>query len=69
LLLLGQVLRVQELVVGAVQRHDELVQLDLDRLGLAFCVCWMRNTIRKVTIVVRVLMVSCQASLRRRSAR
>ena len=28
-----------------------------------FCVAWMRNTIRKVRMVVAVLIVSCQASL------
>jgi hypothetical protein len=28
-----------------------------------FCVFWIRNTIRKVTIVVPVLMTSCQLSL------
>ena len=28
-----------------------------------FCVFWIRNTIRKVTIVVEVLMTSCQVSL------
>ncbi len=27
-----------------------------------FCVFWMRNTIRNVTIVVPVLMISCQLS-------
>src|SRR5206468_4331665 len=29
-----------------------------------FCVFWMRNTIRKVTMVVPVLMTSCQVSLK-----
>ena len=28
-----------------------------------FCVFWITNTIRKVTIVVPVLMTSCQVSL------
>ena len=28
-----------------------------------FCVFWIRNTIRKVTIVVPVLITSCQVSL------
>ena len=28
-----------------------------------FCVFWIRNTIRNVTIVVDVLMTSCQVSL------
>ena len=28
-----------------------------------FCVFWIRNTIRNVTIVVEVLMTSCQVSL------
>ena len=32
-----------------------------------FCVLWMRNTIRKVTIVVPVLMTSCQVSLKPKS--
>ncbi len=27
-----------------------------------FCECWIRNTIRNVTIVVPVLMMSCQVS-------
>ena len=27
-----------------------------------FCVFWIRNTIRKVTMVVPVLMTSCQVS-------
>ena len=29
-----------------------------------FCVFWIRNTIRKVTIVVPVLITSCQVSLK-----
>ena len=32
-----------------------------------FCVFWIRNTIRNVTMVVNVLMVSCQASLKPKS--
>src|SRR5262249_5673559 len=29
-----------------------------------FCVCWIRNTMRKVMIVVAVLITSCQVSLK-----
>ena len=29
-----------------------------------FCVFWIRNTIRNVTMVVPVLMTSCQVSLK-----
>ena len=29
-----------------------------------FWVCWIRNTIRNVTIVVEVLITSCQVSLK-----
>jgi hypothetical protein len=32
-----------------------------------FCVFWIKNTIKKVTIVVPVLMTSCQVSLKRKS--
>ena len=32
-----------------------------------FCVAWMRNTMRKVTTVVPVLMTSCQVSLKWKS--
>src|SRR5215217_4720300 len=33
-------------------------------LASRFCVLWMRNTIRNVTMVVLVLMTSCQVSLK-----
>ena len=32
-----------------------------------FCDCWIRKTIRNVTIVVPVLMTSCQVSEKRNS--
>jgi hypothetical protein len=54
--------------VCSVHGTDELVELDLNRGTARFCVFWMRNTIRNVTIVVAVLMTSCQVSLKPKRA-
>jgi hypothetical protein len=43
---------------GAVSRRGKRRSAALTR----FCVFWIRNTIRNVTIVVPVLMASCQVS-------
>ena len=62
--LVVELFEVEQRVVRAVDRADQLVELDLDRLGSRFCVFWIRNTIRNVTIVVPVLMTSCHVSLK-----
>ena len=58
-----ELLEIQQLVLGMPDRADDLVELHLHRSASRFCVLWMRNTIRKVMIVVPVLMTSCQVSL------
>ena len=42
--------------------RGELVQLDIDGARTRFCVFWIRNTIRNVTMVVPVLITSCHVS-------
>ena len=44
------------------ERRHELVELELDGERVLVLARWMRNTIRKVTMVVPVLMTSCQVS-------
>ena len=41
---------------------DELVELRLDGAPSPFCEFWIRNTIRKITMVVLVLMTSSHVS-------
>jgi hypothetical protein len=41
---------------------DEVVELDLDRRAVAVLGILDQNTIKKVTMVVPVLMTSCQVS-------
>jgi hypothetical protein len=52
--------------VRAVDRPDQLVQLELNRSAVAVLLFWMRKTMRKVTIVVAVLITSCQVLLKRK---
>ena len=63
-LLFRQVLDRRHFVLGAMHGDDQLGELDLQTPSVSrFWVCWMRKTIRKVTIVVEVLITSCQVSL------
>ena len=57
----GQVLDADEMVVRLAD-PDQFVELGLDAAPSRFWVFWIRNTIRKVMIVVPVLMTSCQVS-------
>jgi hypothetical protein len=43
-----------ELVAGLAAGPDQLVKLGLDRRGVAILAFWIRNTIRKVIMVVPV---------------
>ena len=58
----GQRLDIDQPVARPFSRGDQLVELELDGLAVLFWVCWIRNTIRKVTMIVAVLMTSCQVS-------
>ncbi len=61
--LLVQILQVQQRFARSLGAGDQLVQLDLQRSRIAILAVLMRNTIRKVMMVVEVLMMSCQVSL------
>ena len=62
-MLIVELFDVEQDGVGALGDADELIELDLDRFASRFWVFWIRNTIRKVMMVVLVLMISCQVSL------
>jgi hypothetical protein len=62
-LLLGELLKPQQAVARLSVDPDEFIELELKRPCVAVLgVFWIRNTIRKVTIVVPVLMMSCHVS-------
>jgi hypothetical protein len=63
-LLFLDLLQVEQRVVRALRGADQLVELDLDRRGVAVLRVLDQNTIRKVMIVVLVLTTSCQVSLK-----
>ena len=55
-------LPVDESFPGSLGGADQFVELDLRGIGARFWLVWMANTMRKVTIVVPVLITSCQVS-------
>lgn len=59
---LRQMLYPDELVARFTAGADELVELRLDRRAVPVLGVLERNTIRKVTMVVPVLTMSCQVS-------
>ncbi len=63
-LVILELLEVQQSLVGALGHTDELVELDLHGLGVPVLCVWIKNTIKKVTMGVPVLMTSCQVSLK-----
>jgi len=60
---LAEVFGVGETVLGTLNCNNQFGQFDLHGEGIAIWVFWMRNTIKNVTMVVPVLMTSCQVSL------
>jgi hypothetical protein len=66
---LRQLLEAEQAAVGAFECADELVELDLHASPSRFWVFWMTNTMRNVTILVAVLITSCQVSSSRARGR
>ena len=62
-LIFFELLEVHEHVVRAGEMRSNSSSLICSASASRFCVLWIRNTIRKVTIVVPVLIMSCQVSL------
>ena len=59
---LGEVFEIEQFVARGFIDADELIELEMQRRAVAVLGIWIRNTIRNVTIVVPVLMTSCQVS-------
>jgi hypothetical protein len=62
--LLGELFHIQHRVVRAAIGPDQYVQLQAHRDRVAVCVWWIKNPVRKVTIVVPVLITSYEVSLK-----
>jgi hypothetical protein len=60
-LVLGPHQRIVRSIHG-IHAADDLVELQMDRQRITALGVWIRKTIRKVTMVVPVLMTSCQVS-------
>ncbi len=58
----GKPIEVDHMIPCAADRADELVQLQVNSFRVPVLRVLIRNTIRKVTIVVPVLMISCHVS-------
>ena len=56
------VLYIHEVVPSLANGANQFIRLSCIAFASRFCVFWIRKTIRKVTIVVPVLMTSCQVS-------
>ena len=61
-LVVGEMFDANELLARIVDCSKQLVELGLHRRPSRFCVFWIKNTMRKVTIVVPVLITSCHVS-------
>jgi hypothetical protein len=61
-LLFVQILDVDQAVAGSSNSRNDLVELQVDRQRILVLGPLNQNTIRKVTIVVPVLITSCQVS-------
>ncbi len=59
-----QFFQIQQFVVASAVARISSSSLICIAAVSAFCVCWIRNTIRKVMMVVPVLITSCQVSLK-----
>ena len=59
--LIGAVLKVHQPVPGGAYNANQFVELKVDGLGVTV-LGRIRNTMRKVTIVVPVLITSCNVS-------
>jgi hypothetical protein len=64
-----KILDIDHLVSCFVYCSNQFVQLQVDGAASRFCVFWIRNTMRNVTIVVPVLMTSCHVSSSEKSVR
>jgi hypothetical protein len=64
--LLVQVLQVNHAVTCALVRGNQFVQFQMYGFESLFCDFWIKNTIKKVTMVVPVLITNCQVSLSNR---
>ena len=61
-LVLRSMLLIDESVPGSLGGADQLIELDLRGFRRPVWLVWMANTMRNVTIVVPVLITSCQVS-------
>ena len=58
----GEIFQIDQFISRLLQRTNDFVELEMHRFGVAVLGVLIRNTIRKVMIVVAVLMMSCHVS-------